>query len=160
MPTTIFNWLTATSRPRRPAGAISVIYIGHTTEALPTATPPNQRKNNSAYQFQATAQPAAETKKRTASTARTGRRPHRSAGRPASKEPTIVPISALDTVKPRKKLLSWKTFCKDSVVPEITAVSKPNKNEPKAATTALSNKVPPRVRTGSSAERAAGETFG
>src|ERR1035437_1636147 len=31
----MFNWLTATSKPRRRAGAISVIYIGQTTDAPP-----------------------------------------------------------------------------------------------------------------------------
>src|ERR1039458_4921809 len=40
----MFNWLTATSSPRRRAGAISVIYIGQTTEAPPTATPPSVKR--------------------------------------------------------------------------------------------------------------------
>ena len=132
------------------------MYIGQTTDALPTATPPNQRKNKSAYQFHANAQPAAESTNKTANTLNTGRLPQRSAGRPASNEPTIVPIRALETVKPSKKSESLKTARSDSFVPEITAVSKPNKNDPKAATTALKSNVPPRPLTGS-VERAAGE---
>src|SRR5664279_3316850 len=133
----MFNWLTATSSPRRLAGAISVIYIGQTTDAPPTATPPSQRKNSSAYQFQASAQPTAETTNSTASIASTGRRPHQSAGRPTNKEPTMVPSSALDTVKPSQYLLSAYTCCKASVVPEMTAVSKPKSSDPRAATMAL-----------------------
>ena len=38
-PTTTLNWLTATSRPRRLAGAISAMYMGATTEAPPIAEP-------------------------------------------------------------------------------------------------------------------------
>ena len=139
----MFNWLTATSRPRRLAGAISVIYIGQTTDAPPTATPPSQRKNSSAYQFHASAQPSAEMTNSTASIASTGRRPHQSAGRPTSNEPTIVPISALETVKPSRLSLSVNTCRKASVVPEMTAVSKPKSSEPSAATMALINRIPP-----------------
>ena len=69
----------------------------------------------------------------TASSESTGRRPHQSAGRPTSNEPTIVPSSALDTVKPRRLSLSPNTCRKASVVPEITAVSKPKSNDPSAA---------------------------
>ena len=98
----MFNWLTATSRPRRRAGAISVMYTGDTTDAPPTAMPPSQRKNSSEYQSQAKAQPTADTRNKTASTVSTGRRPHQSEGRPTSKAPNSVPISALDTVKPRR----------------------------------------------------------
>ena len=102
----MFNWLTATSKPRRLAGAISVIYMGQTTEAPPTATPPSQRKKSNAYQFQASAQPNAAMTNSTANNASTGRRPHQSAGRPTSREPNMVPSSALDTVKPRRLSLS------------------------------------------------------
>src|SRR5690242_2636535 len=98
----MFNWLTATNNPRRRAGAISVIYIGQTTDAPPTATPPSQRKNSNAYQFQASAQPSDATTNTTASIASTGRRPHQSAGLPTNKQPNIVPNSALETVKPSR----------------------------------------------------------
>src|ERR1017187_1409334 len=143
MPSTMFNWLTATSKPRRLAGAISVIYIGQTTDAPPTATPPSQRKKSSAYQFHARAQPSAAITNSTASIASTGRRPHQSAGRPTRARPTTVPSSALDTVNPRRLSLSMYTWRKASVVPEITAVSKPNSSDPRAATTALITRIPP-----------------
>ena len=142
----MFSWLTATSKPRRWAGAISVMYIGQTTEAAPTATPPSHRKNSSAYQSHARAQPAAATRKSTARQASTGRRPHQSAGRPTSSDPTIVPSRALETVKPSRLSVSEKTWRRDSVVPEITAVSNPNRNEPSAATIALSTRRPPPER--------------
>src|ERR1035441_2578509 len=142
----MFNWLTATSKPRRLAGAISVIYIGQTTDAPPTATPPSQRKKSSAYQFHASAQPSAAITNTTASIASTGRRPHQSAGRPTNSEPNMVPNSALDTVKPSQNLSSAYTCCKASVVPEMTAVSKPKSSEPRAATMALIKRIPPPQR--------------
>src|SRR5436190_20376065 len=138
----MFNWLTATSRPRRFAGAISVMYIGQTTDAAPTATPPNQRKNKKENQLADVAQPIAETRNRKAKIANTGRRPSQSAGRPADKDPTIVPISALETVNPSRLLFREKICRSDSVAPEITAVSKPKRNEPSAATIALSTSRP------------------
>jgi hypothetical protein len=48
---------------------------------------------------------------------------------------------ALATVKPRVALLSWKNSSSQCVVPEITAVSNPNKSPPSAATTAESMRV-------------------
>jgi hypothetical protein len=55
----------------------------------------------------------------------------------------MVPSSALDTVKPSRLSLSSYTCRSASVVPEITAVSKPKSSEPKAATMALINRIPP-----------------
>ena len=81
---------------------------GQTTEAPPTATPPSQRKKISAYQFQASAQPSAAITNSTASTASTGRRPQRSAGRPMSSDPSIVPMSKLDTVKTQHEIRQAK----------------------------------------------------
>jgi hypothetical protein len=43
---------------------------------------------------------------------------------------------ALATVKPRVALPNWKKSSNQCVVPEITAVSNPNRNPPRAATTA------------------------
>ena len=70
----------------------------------------------------------------TPSAASAARRPKTSAGRPAPIEPRMVPISALATVKPNKLSLRANLARKASVVPEMTAVSKPNNNPPKAAT--------------------------
>jgi len=44
MPPTMAIWLTATRRPRMPAGVISEIYIGVETEAMPMPRPPMMRK--------------------------------------------------------------------------------------------------------------------
>ena len=73
----------------------------------------------------------------TASAARTFRRPHQSDGRPTMNDPNIVPIRAIDTVKPHRLSLKSQRLTSDFSVPEITPVSKPNRNEPKAATTVL-----------------------
>ena len=140
MPTTMFNWLIETSRPRRCGGAISVMYMGQTTDADPTATPPTNRKKRNAYQFHAAAQPTAETRNNTASRISTGRRPHQSAGRPEARAPAIVPIKALETVNPSRLSLSVNAWRNASVAPEITAVSNPNNSEPSAATPAVRNK--------------------
>ena len=51
--------------------------------------------------------------------------------------PMIVPIRALESVKPSRKFLSSKVFFNQSVVPEITAVSNPKSRPPRAATTVL-----------------------
>ena len=55
MPSTMLNWVTATSRPRRRAGEISAMYIGETTEAPPTPMPPTKRKKRNEDQSQASA---------------------------------------------------------------------------------------------------------
>jgi hypothetical protein len=61
-------------------------------------------------------------------------RPNLSVGFPTNKAPTMVPINALATVKPKPPSLSSNRSFSFSVVPEITAVSKPNRNPPRAAT--------------------------
>jgi hypothetical protein len=67
----------------------------------------------------------------------TARRPNLSAGRPTAKEPMIVPINAVATVNPSIELVKPNTVVSASVVPEITAVSKPNSSPPKAAINVL-----------------------
>src|ERR1017187_487994 len=143
MPKTMLNWVMATRRPRYLAGAISAMYMGETTEAPPTATPPMKRKVAKDHQPHAREQPIAETKYRAPNVNSTARRPKASAGRPTTMEPMIVPIRAVETVKPSMKLATsstvkeagklerncsatWaiKPCLSQSVVPEITAVSK------------------------------------
>ena len=75
MPATTLNWLSATSRPRMAAGAISAMYIGATTDEPPMASPPMNRKTSSETQPGASPQPAAERRYSTASARSTGRRP-------------------------------------------------------------------------------------
>ncbi len=63
------------------------------------------------------------------------RRPNASAGLLMAMNPMIVPIRALDNVKPSmNNSVSANWFYSQSVVPEITAVSKPNSSSPSAAT--------------------------
>src|SRR6266404_9390008 len=56
---------------------------------------------------------------------------------PASRDPRTVPHSATETVKPSSPGDSAKVWIRLLVVPEITAVSKPNRRPPRAATTVL-----------------------
>ena len=43
MPSTMLNWNKAAMRPRLSVGAISVMYVGPTTEEAPTPSPPTKR---------------------------------------------------------------------------------------------------------------------
>ena len=62
MPKTTLNWNRPTRRPRYLAGASSAMYMGPSTEEPPMPRPPIKRKKTSADQFQANAQPRAETR--------------------------------------------------------------------------------------------------
>src|ERR1700761_5897671 len=113
------------------------MYMGPRTDEPPTPRPPIKRKSSSESQFHARPQPSAEMRYRIAITRRLSRRPLRSPGMPASDAPRIVPNSATATVKPNPQPDSVKVFFNPAVVPEITAVSKPNSRPPSAATTVL-----------------------
>jgi hypothetical protein len=106
IPSTMLNWVTATSRPRSAAGEISAMYMGDTTEAPPTPMPPTKRKSSMDHQSHARAVPTADTKYSAAIANNTRRRPKASVGRPTTIEPRMVPTRALATVKPRPKPLS------------------------------------------------------
>ena len=67
----------------------------------------------------------------------TVRRPYLSAGLPAVKAPRMVPMIAVVTVMPNPASSRLNTVLRDSVVPEITAVSKPKMSPPMDATMAL-----------------------
>src|SRR5438445_2063521 len=137
MPKTTLNWKKPTRRPRTLAGAISAMYIGPSTDDPPIPSPPTKRNRTREYQFQARAQPTDEITYNTAMTRKLSRRPYRSPGNPASIAPKIVPHSALATVTPSRPGESWYVWVSAAVVPEITAVSNPNKRPPKAAITVL-----------------------
>jgi len=64
-------------------------------------------------------------------------RPYFSAGRPAINEPSIVPNKADETVKPCHVSDNDHNSCMDLSTPEITAVSKPKRKPPSAATIEL-----------------------
>ena len=78
-------------------------------------------------------------------------RPQTSAGLPAKMDPMIVPIRAMATVNPRKFSFRRKMDLRAPVVPDMTAVSKPKRKPPRAATIALP------IRTGVSETRAGGD---
>src|SRR5690348_1618059 len=140
MPSTILNWVRATSRPRHFAGDISAMYIGDTTDAPPTASPPTNRKIMNGHQPHASAQPMAEAKYRAPSRNSIARRPRASAGLPTVMAPRMVPINALATVKPSVNGVRANVSLSQSVVPEITAVSKPNSRPPNDATSVLNKR--------------------
>ena len=64
------------------------------------------------------------------------RRPQRSIGQPPNTAPTTVPHSALEIARPCSAGLMFHTRCTACSAPEITAVSKPNRNPASAATSA------------------------
>src|SRR2546422_6841621 len=113
------------------------MYIGPRTEDPPIPSPPMKRNATSEGQFHAAAQPRAETKYKMAMSRRLSRRPSLSPGNPASIDPMTVPQRALATVMPNIPGESWKVCLRAPVVPEMTAVSKPNRRPPSAATTVL-----------------------
>ncbi len=117
------------------------MYMGPSTEEPPTPNPPMKRKATKADQFHAMAQPRPETRYRTAITRRLSRRPKRSPGKPASIAPRTVPKSALNTVTPKRKGVRLYVWVRALVVPEMTAVSNPNRRPPSAATIVLFSKV-------------------
>src|SRR6266496_1800521 len=70
------------------------------------------------------------------------RRPYLSPGMPASIDPTTVPHSAAETVNPFSHGERLYAAVSPLVVPEMTTVSNPNSNPPKAATIVLFARYP------------------
>ena len=89
-----------------------------------------KRKAISEYQSHEKAQPMAEMKYSTPMSCRAPRRPLRSPRIPANNAPTMVPQSALATVKPSARSERWNVSVSARVVPAMTAVSNPNSNPP------------------------------
>ena len=83
------------------------MYIGPRTDEPPMPSPPMKRNNKTALQFQANAQPAADTTYKIAIQRKLARRPRRSPGMPASMEPITVPIRAAATVNPFQNGVRW-----------------------------------------------------
>ncbi len=126
------------------------MYIGETTDAPPTAKPADEAEEQERVQSQA--RRAADRRNEVEHGNHDQHRPPPEAvGRPAHGDrPDDVPISALATVNPSQKepdrpsqwLVEWKTSFSASVVPEITAVSKPNSSPPRAATSVHPEQIP------------------
>ena len=87
--------------------------------------------------FVASAEPTAPTTNSAPITKSIFLRPYLSAGIPAVRAPRMVPMSAVATVNPRPAGLRLNSWASATVVPEITAVSKPKIRPPSEATIAL-----------------------
>jgi hypothetical protein len=104
------------------------------TEAAPMPTPPRNLEMSSIYQFAAKAHPKEDTKYSSAHSHNIARLPYASPGFPIMMDPRTVPMRAMETVKPSVASVSPNNGRRNRVVPEITAVSNPNRNPPSADT--------------------------
>ena len=131
-----------TKRPLNFAGDISAMYIGPKTEDPPIPIPPMNRNMHKDQKSQARAHPKAEIMKSTPSIFKLSRLPQISPGFDEISVPSMVPIKAEDTTKPIDHSDNWNRDFTAEVVPEITAVSKPNNKPPNEATIAARINVP------------------
>ena len=99
----MLNWVTATSRPRNRAGEISAMYIGETTDAARRPVRPGTGRRGTSTSPTPGRCRAPRRSRARRSRSSVALRPNRSAGGPPRIEPTIVPIRAMATVKPRAK---------------------------------------------------------
>lgn len=104
MPEVMASWLKLTSAPRYLGGAASPMYIGTTIDAEPTASPMTTRAPRRTPNTGEKAAPSTPTTKMAAVTRIVGRRPIRSATRPAP----IAPIAA-----PTRSRLVTSSFWND-----------------------------------------------
>ena len=100
------------------------------------------RKTTSWLKFAATAQPNAEMLNIRAAMSMVLLRPMPSESMPATSTPIIEPIRAQPTYQPSWIVLRANWVVTALVVPEITAVSYPNRIPPMAATTARNTTYP------------------
>ena len=63
--------------------------------------------------------------------------PNLSLNSPDIATPTIQPINAAETNQPSWNAESVNCFCRNGSTPEITAISKPNRNPPSDATSVM-----------------------
>ena len=94
------SWLSETRRPRIRAGATSAMYMGDCIEAIPTPTPPMIRATINSTKLRGTAEPMAETAKRTAENNNATFRPYRSLSTPAHEAPNMHPTRAQEAAQP------------------------------------------------------------
>src|ERR1035437_929943 len=117
-------------RPRRRAGEISEIYNGHTIEAMPTPTPPIQRKKISEVDDQLSAQPIEQINKKNEAASNPFLRPNRSLVVPASRQPSIAPTMAELTNQPSINEERVNLWTIKSLAPDITNRSYPKSSPP------------------------------
>ena len=135
MPKTMLNWNIPVSRPRQAGGEISEMYSGAATVETPMPMPPMKRASMNDHTSFATADQSDPTRNRTPIQSSVCFRPNRSVGQPPRSEPTSVPQRAAPVARPCSSGLSsqsdWIVFS----APEMTTVSKPNRNPASADTT-------------------------
>ena len=124
IPITIVSWLTATSRPRRWAGAISAMYIGDRLDAMPMATPPAMRQVTKAVNEPAQPVSADDPANSRDDASSSALRPNRSLRAPVAIEPSRHPTSAQEFAHPiSAAVVRPKAFSKKGFAPPITTQS-------------------------------------
>ena len=125
------------------------------TEAAPTPRPPTTRQTMKSTTPKARPDPRALAMNMTAAMSMTDTRPMRLETGPANQAPTVQPMSAEDTEKPLSASLRTNSPDRASTAPLMTAVSKPNRNPPRAAATQMPM-IRPLMRLTAEASAAAG----
>ena len=124
MPITMVSWLTATSRPRRWAGATSAMYIGDRFDAMPIATPPAIRQVTKAANEPAQPVSTDDAANSSAAASSSFFRPKRSLSAPVTSEPTRQPTSAHEFAHPTSAaVVRPKLFSKNGFAPPMTTQS-------------------------------------
>ena len=124
MPEVMASWLKLTSAPRYFGGAASPMYMGTTIDADPTARPMTTRAPRSTTNTGEKAAPSTPTTNTAAVTRIVGRRPIRSATRPAPIAPMAAPTnSRLVTSSFWNEEMWWKSSFKKRSAPDTTPVS-------------------------------------
>ncbi len=120
-------------RPRSRAGAISAMYAGAMTDAIPMPTPAMNRQIARSKADQAIADRIEEAKNSTAPNTMTRVRPHRSARRPPDHAPSAQPRRAIATTSP--VTAESRSNCPSiaATAPLMTELSNPKRKPPTAA---------------------------
>lgn len=134
MPIVKASWYSDTIIPRNREGENSEMYKGETIDATPMPNPPTKRNITNVVNEPESMQPTADIRNKTADSINTTLRPYLSLSLPEKLTPIMQPRRAQLTNQPSLTALRLKSCVTKLTVPEMTAVSKPNKNPPSAAT--------------------------
>src|SRR5918998_6273495 len=118
------------------AGAISAMYAGAMTDAMPMPVPAMNRQSARSQALHAIADRTEEMKNRIAPSTMTRVRPQRSARRPPAQAPSAQPSRAMATTSPVTVELrsNWPSMA--LTAPLMTEESNPNRKPPTAAANA------------------------
>src|SRR5512145_2928458 len=106
------------------------MYMGDSTEAIPTPTPAQKRAQMNTLKLGANAMAIDEIANVAAATNNPGRRPYLSARLPAAKHPAMAPNANEPVVNPSPTASSPNWLRKNGNPPVITAKSNPNRYPP------------------------------